>query len=409
MEDTIDLGPFISALVRYWWAILGAVIVAVVIAFYLYSGQTAYQATSWVAISEPSQRLIFDPRIENTQEVDLLLDSYPELALTDEVLSQLVPIASEQTAGEINTVAALRSLLRVERGDAPRLMHFSVKMEDPELAAEIANLWAEHFTKLVTDIYRNPGGQTEFFSEQLSIANAELQAAEDELTVFQARNPQDIVFNELTSLKEIQIGYLSERKDLTLLLGNIQALRSQLLSNNSPNVTYADQLTALTLQLNAYDTTSGLPTAQPQLQINAGGDLTTSDRAFQLQLLDNLQQAVEARLSATNTQLPELESQVLTLQSEYQALINEYDRLARRRDVAKETYLTLARKLDEVRIVSQDTGSTVQIASRATVPTQPDRSNPLLLFGAAAFLGALIAAACIVAVTWRRLRTASAS
>ncbi|MBK7215505.1 MAG: hypothetical protein IPH95_00085 [Candidatus Promineofilum sp.] len=79
-------------------------------------------------------------------------------------------------------------------------------------------------------------------------------------------------------------------------------------------MTFADQLTALSLQLQAFSSDS-LATATPyqsqtyQLQINgSGGDLTTSDRGIQIQLLDNLARTVESRLATTATQLPELET-----------------------------------------------------------------------------------------------------
>ena len=120
MEDTIDLRPYFAALIRYWWVILGAAALAVLIAGYYYSNQDTYSATAWVAISEPSQKLQFDPRIETTQEADLLLLAYPELALTDEVLNQLLPLASARTDGGIDSVGMLRSMLSAEAGDAPR-------------------------------------------------------------------------------------------------------------------------------------------------------------------------------------------------------------------------------------------------------------------------------------------------
>jgi uncharacterized protein involved in exopolysaccharide biosynthesis len=402
MEDTIDLRPYFGAILRYWWVIIVAAALAIVIAASLYSNQTDYKATAWVAISEPSQRLQFDPRIESTQEADLLLEAYPELALTDELLIQLLPTATERTAGAIEDLTALRSLLSVETASAPRLMRMTVKHADPQLAADLANLWAERFAAAVENIYRNPGGQVEFYQAQLAQSDAELRAAEEALVAFQARSRQGLAQNELNALLELQVAYLADQRALQLLLADIQALRSQLLVNSSPTITYADQLTALTLQMEAYDSFADLVPSQFQFQLNPTGDLTTSDRATQLQLLDELSQAVEASLNAAGSQLPALESQIFMLQSEYQVTVNEFDRLTRQREVAQDTYDTLARKLDEVRIGSEDQGSDVQIASRATVPTTPARTNPIILFGAATVLGGLLAVAFIAFLTWRR-------
>lgn len=407
MEDTIDLRPYFAALIRYWWVILGAAALTVLIAGYYYSNQDTYSATAWVAISEPSQKLQFDPRIESTQEADLLLLAYPELALTDEVLNDLLPLASARTDGGINSLGMLRSLLSVETGDAPRLVRLTVQNKDPLLAADLANLWADTFADAVENIYRNPGGQVEFYESQLSLSEGGLRAAEDELVTFQARNRQGLAKNELDSLLKLQTGYLSDQSTLRLLLDDIQALRSQLLANNLPTVTFADQLTALTLQLKAYDTVAALAPDQFQLQLNSTSDLTTSDRATQLQLLDELAQTVESSLATAGSQLPALESQIFAVQSEYQSMTNELERLTRQRDVANETYVTLARKIDEVRIGSEDQGSSVQIASRATPPTQPDQFNPVYLFGLAILLGAFLAIAFITAMTWWRLNTST--
>ena len=195
------------------------------------------------------------------------------------------------------------------------LMRLTVRNNDPQLAADLANLWADSFADAVENIYRNPGGQVEFYEAQLSLSEEELRAAEDELVSFQTRNRQGLAKNELDSLLRLQTGYLSDQSTLRLLLDDIQGLRSQLLTNNSPAVTFADQLTALTLQLKAYDTVASLVPNQFQLQLNSVSDLTTSDRAAQLQLLDELAQAVESSLATAGSQLPTLESQIFDVQS----------------------------------------------------------------------------------------------
>ncbi len=401
MEDTIDLRPYISALLRYWWAIVAFAGLAAMLAIFYYLGRNEYQATAWLAISEPSQSLEFDARIENTDELDLMLEAYPQLAFTDEVLAGMLPELSEWTDGGINDLITLRSHLYADRGNAPRLIRLTARADDPELAAFIANLWAERMGAAVDTLYRNPGGQIEFFQAQLTDSATQLQLTEQALVEFQRQNRQGIVKNELDALSLLQASYLAERNTLQLLQGDIQALRDQLLADQVSPLTFADQLTALSLQLQAFSSNS-LATASPyQLQINGPeGALTTNDRATQLQLLDNLARTVESRLSTTDTDLPQLDARLLSLQGEYQALVNEFDRLTRDREVAQETYLTLARKLDEVRISSADVGNRVQIVSHAVPPTLPQRPSWVQLVVAGAIAGALLAGAIIILSTW---------
>jgi uncharacterized protein involved in exopolysaccharide biosynthesis len=410
MEDSIDLRPYVAALFRYWWLILAAIALGLLSALIIYNtNQGTYRATALVAISEPNQNYLFDERIENTVEADLLLDSYPELALTDELLNRLVPMVSERTNGRINNVTSLRPLLSISRGSASRLMRLTVETDDPQLAADIVNLWAETFTTAISDIYRNPGGQTQFYQDQLARSAEELSATEVALAEFQARNRQGLLENEINSLSQLQVDYLSDQRTLRQALDDIRALQSQLMAIESPTVTYADQVVALTLQLNTYYSPTLTISNPLQLQISPGSDLTTSDRATQLQLLDALARTAESRLATAGAQLPAVEAQMLAVQKEYQAAVNEFDRLDRRREVAQETYLTVARKLDEARIAAGDAGSGVQIVGRAAAPELPERRDPLVLFGSAIALGLLLAVAVIFALTWWQLRAAGRS
>ena len=119
-------------------------------------------------------------------------------------------------------------------------------------------------------------------------------------------------------------------------------------------------------------------------------------------MLGALSQTVEARLATIDVKLLELESSFFSLQREQQSIANRYDELIRQRDVAAETAVTLARKIDEVRIQSQDSGSSLRIASVAAVPEEYDRSSLVVTAAVAAVAGLLISIASIILVTWRR-------
>jgi uncharacterized protein involved in exopolysaccharide biosynthesis len=128
--------------------------------------------------------------------------------------------------------------------------------------------------------------------------------------------------------------------------------------------------------------------------------LTTADRAQQLQMLESLRVAVEASLANIDAQRIALEGSIFTLQTEKQDLFNKGERLISNRTVAEETYLSLARKVDESRITDQ--APIAHVISHAAVPEQPARPNlttSLLLYSMAA---ALISAAFIIALTWWR-------
>lgn len=404
MDETIDLRPYVEALLRRWWVILGAVVAGILVALLLQFVQTNYEATALVAVTEPTQQLQFDERIVSSVDLNALLPAYPELAISDEVLSILLVQANELSNGEIIYLPELKGLLHAEKGADPRLVRLTARADSPELAAELANAWAEEFVSFVKAIHQVSGGDVEFFTTQLAETNAQLRAAERALVDFQSGSRIGIVDNELLSLTTLQASYLSDRRRLNLARDNIGALRRQIEAGEGDTITWADQLTALMLQIRVYDTVSGAPTPEAasalQLQLNAQQELTTSQRATQLRLLDELAQSAGQSLSEIDVKLLALEAPIFELQREKQELFHQFEELTRNRDVAEETSLSLARKIDEVRIQSEDTGSGVKTISPAAVPFSPTRVNFFISATIAGLAGFLLSALVILILDW---------
>ena len=405
MDETVDLRPSIEALLRRWWVIVGAVLGGILLAVLLHFTQSNYRATALVAVTDPTQRLQFDTRIVNTLDLDILLQAYPELATSDSVMLLLLNQAGELSDGTINSLTQLHGMADVETGADARLLRLIVSNEDPQLAADLANTWADIFVSVVDTIYRGEGGDVAFFSDQLAQTNSQLQAAEAALVNFQSGSRMGIVDNELLSLTTMQASYLADQRRLSLALDDIRALRGQIAAGTGDVVTLADQLTALMLQMQVYDKPSATPEASDglQLQINPQANLTTGQRAEQLTLLDNLAQATETSLSEIDVRLLALEPRIFELQREKEDIFHQYEELTRNRDIAAETYTTLARKIDEVRIQADDAGAGLRVASRAAPPAQPARSNLLITAAIGAVVGLFLAAAALIAITWWRL------
>lgn len=405
MDETIDLRPYVEALVRRWWVILGAVIAGVLIALLLFLVQKDYRATALVAVTDPTQRLQFDPRIVNTLDLDTLLQAYPELAMSDGVLSLLLDEATTLSDGAIADMETLHNMIEVESGGDPRLVRLVAHSDDPQLAADLVNAWATTFVAVVDTIYGAPGGDVTFFNNQLTETNQQLQNAERALVEFQSGSRMGIVDNRLASLNELQIAYLADQRRLNLALDDIRTLRGQIESGTGDTVTWVDQLTALMLQLKVYETAaSATPMPSNPIQIQAGPqtDLTTANRETQIRLLDNLTSAAEAGREDIEVKLLALEPKLFALQQEKQALFHRYEELTRNRDVAKETYLTLARKIDEARIQAEDSGTSLRVASLAAVPSRPDRPSLIITAIVTGLVGLLLSMGILLAVTWWR-------
>ncbi len=410
MDETIDLRPYVDALVRRWWVILGAVIAGVLIAAFLHFSSSNYRATALVAAIDPSQRLQFDQRMVNSIDLDTFTPAYPEMATSDDALVPVLTRAAELTDGEIDNLQDLRGILGVDTGNDSRLLRLSVTHSDPEVAAELANVWAQSFVRTVDEVYLGQSGQIEFYEELWADANQELHEAGQALVDFQSGSRMGIVDNLLMSLNQQQVSYLADQRRLGALLEDVQSLSDLIEAGDGDTITFADQLTALTLQQNVYihETPiftptlgiSQLPYGTIQLQADPQFDLTTSDRTEQLALLASLAQTIEADLSGIDVKLLELETRFFQLQREKQAIANQYEELARRRDVAAETSVTLARKIDEVRIQSQDSGSSLRLVSLAAPPTEFHRSSLVLAAMTFGLLGLLLSATALILYTW---------
>jgi uncharacterized protein involved in exopolysaccharide biosynthesis len=403
LEEEFDIRPYVEALLRNWKWIIGAGILAALIALgFSFLMPSTYEATALVAVSEPRQVVQFDPRIR-TADDSQPFKAYPELATSDELLASLLDeIAS--IAPDVITLADVKSLLSAEAGSDPSLLHLSVKYGDPQVAADVANKWAELFVVRANEVFGGQGGeQLSYFEDQLSAAKQKMQQAEEKLIGFQARNRSMILDNELTALQQTQADQLARERQIALLLQDAEGLLKQLNgASNSDDPSAADQLAAVLLQLRAY---GGVPSTDSstswQLQVNVD-QISAAGRQEQITFLSDLQDALAAQTIQIDTHLAELEPQILRLQQEKQEADIREGRLSGELALAGETHIALANKVEEEKITSQNTGSGVRLASRSAVPEWASGPRKLLIITVGGFIGMFIAILVILVFTWWR-------
>ena len=399
MEETVDLRPYLAALGRYLWLIGGAVVLAIVIAVAIYLTSNDYEAIALLTVPEPTEQLQFDARITTTMRSMQNLTVYPELAKSSDLLNRVLAHAIELTDGRIATLAQVRDMTKLTTSADNRLVRLVVTDEDPEVAAALANIWAEEFVITIETLFGRGG--VAYFDDQLQQASQELRAADDALVAFQSTNRQGIVDNELMALTDRQRALLADESRYRRVLADIQLLRRQLENNTTDVVTLSDQLSALTVQLRAYETTQATPVA-PQFQINIGADaqLSTTLRAELLQQLEALRVSVEAALTDNQTQLESLAAPIFALQTEKQQLFNQGERLLSAQEVAQETHVIVARKIDEERVAAGET--LARVAGHAVVPDKPARPNVLALVSLLSLAALIPSILLVLFLTWWR-------
>ncbi|MCA9959116.1 MAG: hypothetical protein KC413_06440 [Anaerolineales bacterium] len=407
MEEEIDLRPYVEAIIKRWYWVVGTAVAMAVIAFIVSSLLSpTYETTALVAITEPNQLVRFETGFEAIDDVvSRPLRAYPEIALSDELLQAVLDEIQASVPGEI-TLSQLRGLVQAESGNDLSLIRLVVSYSDPEMTALIANQWARLFVDKANNVYGGTDGtQLAAFDTQLTQLAGELESAEDALVEFQSRNRLAILDSELLALQTSRTDLASAQLTANSLLRDIEALRDLLLAQSGDSVALADQLTALFLQVSAFyqNTTGG---ASPVfLQIDGNTDtLTTNNRREQITSLDNLLTIVGTQLTNVNDAIAALEPQILAAQTEREQFNVEQTRLTRERDTVQEAYLALSRRVEEERIAAQDVGEGVRLASEAAVPVEPVGPRKLINTVIAGTLGFFLSFSFVLGLVWWQSR-----
>lgn len=395
MEEEINLRPYIDGLVRHGWLIvLCALLGAALALIYASSQKDNYLATTIVAFLEPTQAVQFDPRFESVTSRTTILKSLPSLSMSDDVMGALLDRMNDT---EINTVTELRDLLAAESGSDLNLLYLRAHSEDPELSARLVNEWSDIFVAMANEIYANrSNGQVEFYMTQLQESAQRLNSADQALIDFQAVNNLVPVSNELDSLSSLQARYVEYGNSLTRLEDDIAAARAQLNSQPGGVGGVAGEYTWLALQSRVFLLQELLPVTV-QLAPSTG-----TSQQDQGQYLHSLDAVIAEMRPVIAEQLVTLEPQILELQREKEVLTARATRLTSNRDLALETYKTLARKLDEERLTTNDITTGFRQVSRAAVPENPASVNLMLSALAGAMFGALLSSLLLILTLWWR-------
>ena len=400
MEAEIDLREYIKILMRHWkWIVGGAMTAAVATLVVSFLIPPTYETTALAVVTQPRYVMQFDPRFEPTKNKPVY-QAYPELATSDDLLQELVDQLTS-LSGDVKTLADLRKMVDAESGRDPSIVRLTVRSRSPEEAARIANAWATIFITRANDIYGSYSEvQVEHFESQMEQAETDLKAAEEALIAFQAHNRTAILQNQLNSYHQAQADYLADQRAITSLTQDIQGLREQLSQQPGDHpTTLADDLTALFLQIKAFNVQTSLPI---QLQVGSAESLSNKNISEQIAFLDGLMDALQSKSLEIDKELQALEPKILTLQQQLQEIETEENRLTRDQEVAEEAYMALARKVEEVRIAAEAEGGDVKLASQAAVPEEPVSPHKLLNTAVGGVLGATLGIFWAFAVEWWR-------
>jgi len=369
-EDTIDLRQHMHVLARRWWVIVLGLVLAAGSAFLASTLQApTYEATALVVVGEPRYVLNFAPRMQDSPKVTIRAGALVTLATSDEVLAQVLDKVGDALTESRRELSTLRAMVTAQSGRDPSLLKLVVRGTNPKLVASIANHWADAFVVSTNRVYGVSAEDVRFFEAQVAQAKEKLDQAEQALVAYQGQNELPVLEARYGSLRSLQAQYLAEQRRIEGLFQDIATLHAQLGARPSAEPpAFDDQLAVLGLSLKSLN---AQPSTLVQLQVTDTSRLTGRTVSEALNYLNTLEKNLRVKYADLDTRLVELGPALQHLQERMERLRSRQNRLQQARDVARETYVTVVRKLEESRIASEDGASRARVASAASVPTRP--------------------------------------
>jgi uncharacterized protein involved in exopolysaccharide biosynthesis len=291
-------------------------------------------------------------------------------------------------------------MLEAKNAVDPSIVQLSVKGGDPQRTTTIANRWAMRFVEAANDLYAPSKDELTFYEEQQADAEDDLAQAEQDLIDFQARNQATILTVQLNNKRDALDEHLAVARSVALIVQDAQALRDRLRAEDErAAASPSDELTSLLLEIDALNRTE-LPI---QLQISVQQDLGGRTVADQVAFLDSLIQVLEGKRTVLEREAEALEPDILDLQERLEEVQAQEERLETVKDLARDTFMALSRKVTEARIAAQDTTGDVRLASLAALPQDHVSPRTLLNVAVAGALGLILGVLSAFAIEyWQR-------
>lgn len=389
MEEEIDLRDYVNVLVKWWkWILLLMVIVAVTAAVISLLLPPTYEAIATLAVTQPLYVGQFDPRFESV-EVAPRYKAFSSLVKTAHLAAQVITALDGETDEEL-TVEDLLRMATVSQGDDPSIIFLKVRHRDPEFATLVANTWSQLYVAHARELYGYTEVEESGLEAQLREAEDNLTAADDFLVQFEAESQIPMLQEEITATSQSLAGYLSLQERIHLLMEDAESLQDRFSFQSSEGSTLGDSLSVLLLEVGSLSAVSvtGLPlNLELSLDESAFGQMTLEE---QRQSLNHLSSSLMERQEAISFGVERLSLELPLLRGELQQELGERERLVLDRDVAKETYRTLSRKLDEAKVTMNLNSGVVTIASPAYEPTRPVAPRKILNVAIASVLAFML-------------------
>jgi len=235
LEDEIDLREYIAVLIKYWKWIVGISLLAAIAAFIISTFlPPTYQAAADVIILQSKTEISFEPKFQTVvgeSPQKSFQDTLVDLASSSEVAAAVLNKAGDLLNPEQRNV--LNLLRKVQTDNTGNVISIQITDGDPNVAAQLANLWAAEYTSYVNRLFS--GNSSELLAEVQNQADSVSQEYRTAQTAWeQFLNDNQIAVlereieikqNRLEALKKSELSILN--RELDVLKAQAETLRNQ--------------------------------------------------------------------------------------------------------------------------------------------------------------------------------------
>jgi capsular polysaccharide biosynthesis protein len=471
MEEEIDLGQYIDVLVRRWYlVILPALVLALGTAAVLLAMPERYEARALVAVARWTTQVSYGTAIETiTDDRDApsaaaatRISSFAELVENASVAQQVLSEVHDRLPADSRTVLALLQSVEGQNVAKSDLIAINATAGNPELARDIANLWAETYVREVNAIYGEVGkGALDAVRAKLASAKADYVRDQESLekllqegTIEELERDIQQRTAAIEGLAEAQTNVINDILDdlrqTGMLIQTANSLRHQVQVADDAGITSSNQALGL-LKMHAFAGTdtrqqsspsvSGVDARQQSLILQMDLGNAPATRAELLRDLDGVIEALETKQKELGAQLEQvlavanqgehwgiylveatdvsagsyssqvrnsLERQIRELSTELERQESLLREAKAQRDLSWQTYDNLVRKEAELALELATAGQFVRLGAPAVA--QPVSAGLMRTTVAAGLAGLILGVFAALSLEWwtgYRLRSAA--
>jgi len=391
-EDVIDIRKLVKTVLNYKWIIIGVTMIAALASFLIsaYVLSPKYEANAYVTITE----LIISAELESSIQVSPALPetgALAELAEADSIIDQVAVFLNLADYLEENK-PDMEAFLQ-----GKSQLHLQVTATNPEIAAQIANGWAQVLVLHLNDLYGTGSSTVVVLESEVQKARDNWNFAQEGLEAYLPQSQVEILEVQLAEQKNSLTRYLNQIELNRILISDGEVLKSQFaVMDKDLKLSTGSALSVIALQQRAAGGISGTQFQFQADEILGQGYLVEDGKSD----LERLIGALKTQNEEFTAELTIIEESIGELSAALESERHKVELLTQERDLARSAYTALANQLEETRITQSQEEHSAKIGAEAMIPRESSDPNVILNTGLAAILGGMLGVSIVIIYTW---------